>query len=152
MRRKRLSLNAPDSFACAVAQEMPKRCKISVRVTFSEGTRGCGVMLRASEDLESAYYIRLEPGRNRLVFDSWPRKFRDCAYWAGTERPIALVSGKPHELRVFVDDIVCEVYADGEVAMSTRLYDLRAGRWGVFVSEGTASFDGLAIAEQSNDT
>ena len=155
--------SAPDSFAGAVAQEMPGRCRISARVTFSENTRGCGIMLRTSEDLENAYYIRLEPGRNRLVFDSWPVESTlwaqdlpvppdlpprrgDCPFRVELERPIDLIPGEPYELRVFVDGTVCEVYAGEKVAMSTRLYDIKDGKWGVFVKEGTASFDDVKMS------
>jgi len=143
--RNLLSVDAPDSFACAMAQKMPRCCKISAVVTFGEHTRGCGIMLRVSEDLDHAYYVRFEPGRNRVVFDSWPRAFRDRPYWIGLETPIGLAPNRQYELGVFVDGTVCEIYAAGEVAMSTRLYDLKRGRWGVFANEGTSSFGDLSL-------
>ncbi len=61
---------APGSFGCSPAGPMPSRCKIEATIEFVEGTRACGVMLRVSPDLDSAYYLRFEPARNRLVFDS----------------------------------------------------------------------------------
>jgi beta-fructofuranosidase len=140
----RLSVSAPGSFACAMAQPLPSRCKINATITFGENTRGCGVALRTSEDLEKSYYIRLEPGRDRLVFDAWPRN-GDCPLMVELERPVRLLPGQAYEMKIFVDGTVCEVYLNGKVAMSGRLYDLKQGRWGVFVNEGRADFEDVQI-------
>jgi beta-fructofuranosidase len=129
---------AEDSFACAYSERLPSRCKISATITFGANTRGCGIILRTDEHLEQGYMIRLEPGRDRIVLDQWPRK-GDVPFAVGIERPIELTPGVAYELNVFVDGTVCEVYVNESIAMSTRLYDFREGGWGVFVSEGRAS-------------
>jgi beta-fructofuranosidase len=139
-----VQISAPSSFGCAAAGMMPERCKLEATVTFVEGTQGCGIMLRVSDDLEKAYTIRLEPHRGRMVFDAWPRK-GDVPFMVELERPLKLRSGQAVELKVLVDGTVCEVYAAGESAMSTRLYDLSTGRWGVFAQEGTARFENLGM-------
>ena len=142
---KGVRVDASGSFGCSPAGMMPQRCKIEATVTFAEGTRGCGIMLRASRNLDSAYYIRLEPARNRLVFDSWPRA-GDIPHWVELERPIQLKAGVAVRLKVFVDGTICIVYADEKLAMSTRLYDLEQGDWGVFVNEGSARFSAIDIS------
>ncbi len=139
-----VEVSAPSSFGCATAGMMREACKLEATVIFAEGTQGCGIFLRASEDLEQAYYIRLEPRRSRMVFDAWPRK-GDIPFMVELERPLELGPGQPVELKVLVDGTVCEVYAAGELAMSTRLYDLKTGSWGVFVQEGTARFENLGM-------
>jgi len=140
-----VEINVPGSFGCAVSDIMPGRCRLEATITFSEGTRGCGIMLRASEDLEKAYYIRLEPHRGRIVFDAWPRA-GDVPHMVELERPLKLEPRHPVELKVLVDGTVCEVYAANQVAMSTRLYDLKIGRWGVFVQQGSARFENLGAS------
>lgn len=140
-----VQLHAPGEFACSTAGVMPSRCKIEATVLFGDNTQGCGLMLRVSEDLDSAYYIRLEPLRNRLVFDTWPRS-GDIPFEAGLERPIPLSSKQSVDLKIFVDGTLCVVYADNRVAMNTRLYDLKQGRWGAFVKEGSAQFQNLRIS------
>ena len=37
------------------------------------------------------------------------------------------------------------VYLDEKVAMNFRLYDFPKGKWGIFVSEGTAKFDNIGL-------
>lgn len=130
-----------DGFACAAAALLPDEAyKLEATVTFGANTRACGLVLRTDSALERGYMLRLEPGRNRLVFDQWPRK-GDIPYAVGLERPIELQAGEPYRLQVFVEDTVCVVYVNEAVALSARLYDHPAGGWGVFVSEGSASFE-----------
>jgi beta-fructofuranosidase len=140
----RVQIEAPASFACASAGPMPDRCKIEVTIDFDKSTRGCGVMLRISDDFETGYYIRLEPGRDRLVFDSWPRA-GGTPFMVELERPLKLTPGAPVTLQLFVDGTICEVYAGGKIAMSARLYNHRAGNWGVFVNEGSARFSAVRL-------
>ena len=142
--RNSVKITGPDSFSCAVGGALPEPCKIEMSVEFRERTRGCGIMLRASEDFEEAYYIRLEPGRNRLVLDSWPRS-GDVPFLVELERPISLSAEKPVELKVLLDGSICEVYADAKVAMSCRLYNRYTGTWGVFVNEGIAHFKDVRL-------
>jgi len=136
-----VAVKAPGTFACASAGVMPGRCRLETTVRFEPGTRGCGLMLRASRDAESAYYIRLEPSRKRLVFDSWPRS-GDVPFAVELERPLELEAGRPVHLTVLVDGTVCVAYAGDQVAMNTRLYNLPQGEWGVFVEDGAAAFSG----------
>ncbi len=164
------TLTVPGSFGYAIAGTLPRTCRIALRVSFADHTRGCGLVLRVSDDGESGYYLRLEPDRHRLVFDSWPRP-GDLPFMVELERPLDLRPGQPLELVVFVDGTVCEVYAAGTTAMSARLYDLPRGSWGVdaldegvgeapledhnaqsygswgvFVAEGVATFDQVTLA------
>jgi beta-fructofuranosidase len=138
-------LGAPGAFACSPAGAMPRRCKIETTIAFEKNTRGCGLMLRVSGDLESAYYIRLEPLRNRLVFDTWPRP-GDLPFDVGVERPLSLSGTTSVDLKVFIDDTVCVVYAGDRVALNARLYDLKQGNWGVFVTDGSAKFHNSRIS------
>lgn len=138
-------LAAPGSFGCSSAGPMPQRARIEATVEFDEMTRGCGVMLRSSEDYESGYYIRLEPGRNRLVFDAWPRP-GDLPFMVELERPIDLKPGTPVSLKIIADGSCGVVYAAGKVAMSFRMYDLPKGNWGVFVNDGAARFRDISLS------
>ena len=143
------TIAAPGTFrAATTAEEMPRTCRITVTITPEIGTKGCGILLRGSDDFEQGYYIRLEPYRNRLVFDRWPRP-GDQPFALELERPLLMPPGKPIELTVFVDGTVCVVYADNgvaPVALNARLYDHKAGRSGIFVQEGAARFTNLSLS------
>ena len=139
-----VKLAAPGSFACAVAGSLPKPAKVELSVAFEAGTKGCGIMIGVSDDLEKAYYIRLEPDSNRLVLDSWPRA-GGVPFMVGIERPMALKPGGTTELKVIVDASICEIYAGGKIAMSTRMYGRHSSTWGVFAKEGAAQFRNFRV-------
>ena len=147
MGKDKISVDAGDSYTCILGDIMPDTCKISLKFKFGSGVRNCGVTLRASDDGESGYYVRCEPGRNRMVFDAWPRKttseyafVSDNPFMVELERPVLLKSDTGHELKIFIEGSVCVAYLDDKVAMSTRIYDFKNGRWGFFVQEGKAEF------------
>ena len=131
----RAQLHADQGFACVTAGVMPERVKLEATLAFGEGTQSFGLVLRADDALEAAYYLRFEPHRQRVVFDSWPRP-GDKPFWAELERPLPLTAEQPIRLQVYIERSVCEIYINDEVAISTRLYDRPAGQWGVFAEGG----------------
>jgi beta-fructofuranosidase len=134
---------------------IPDRCKIEAQLQFEPGTHSCGIMLQTSDDLETSYYLRLDPQNNRLVFDSWTRgsgpehpiTSTDGGYMACLDRWINLDSHIPFDLKVFVDRTIALVYAGGRIAMCTRMYDLPSGRWGFFANQGSARFKNIRVTE-----
>ncbi len=149
-----VQLTAPGSFACVAADRMPDRCKIEAQVDFEADTRGFGIMLRTSDDLESSYYIRFEPQNERLVIDSWPRAPKlqteaksaiEGGFMAGLDSWIPLEAGVPLDINVFVDRSTAVVYFGQKSAMTLRMYDLPVGRWGLFVQQGAATFRNIRI-------
>jgi len=141
-----VELAAPESFACVAADMMPDRCKIEAEIQFEPDTRGFGVMLRTSDDLESSYYVRFEPQSHRLVIDSWPRSKFEGGAMTGSESWIDLDPGVPIALKILVDRSTAVVYFGGKSAMTLRMYDLRIGRWGFFVNQGSAQFRNIKLS------
>ena len=140
----RTTLIAKDGYALASAGFLPETCRVTARLCPSAEAVAFGLMLRADADFEAGYYIRADLARQRLVCDAWLRP-GDRPYAAETERPLALCSGEAVELTVVLDRTVCEVYANGTTALSTRMYDHRQGSWGVFVQGGELTVDELAV-------
>ncbi len=123
---------------------MPESCLFSAQFSFSEGTHNLGVMLRASADAETGYYVRIEPGQQRLVWDTWPRP-GDAPHQTGLERPLQVGAGLPITLQVVCEGTIAEVYVNNEIALSARMYDHREGALGVFVEGGTLSAADLSL-------
>ena len=117
---------------------------IESKAVFTEPTKGFGVMLRTSQDFETGYYVRIEPQRARLVFDAYPRR-GDLPFMVELERPIRVKPGQPIKITLYVDGSICEVYLDGQVAMSARMYDHPQGNWGFFASEGSSVFSDIHL-------
>jgi beta-fructofuranosidase len=145
-----VEIQARGTFGAAAAGDMPDRAKLAARLDFDSFTRGCGFMLRTDSEFEAAYYLRLEPGRKRLVFDRWPRTGdpdpHAVPFMPIFERPVEMKTGEPVDLTLIVDRDICVVYVNGEVAMSVRIYDLPKGGWCVFALDGVARFQDVSLA------
>jgi beta-fructofuranosidase len=149
-----LAGTAPDGLAAAATGPLPDQYLLEARIEVDPGTVECGVVLRASADASEGYLLRLEPRRNRLVFDRWPRRRTGPAQWqisgdvpfvAELERPLG-PSGGRYDLTVVVDGTCCVAYVNDEVALSARIYDHRTGGLGLFVGDGSATFTEVSIA------
>lgn len=139
-----VELDAKNSFSCLSLGKLPHNALIEASVVFQQPTASFGVLLRASPDLETGYSVRLEPQRARLVLDSCPRP-GDRPFMVELERPVSLQPGTETHLVIYVDDTLCEVYVEGQAAMSARLYDHSDGEWGFFAAEGSARFSNIRL-------
>jgi beta-fructofuranosidase len=137
-------LRAPGGFAVHTAGELPGDRRTAVLLdadlTCQPGTCAFGLFLRGSADFEQAYYLRFEPGSQRLVFDRWPRP-GDQPFQPESERPLAITPGVPLRVQVILEGTLVEVYVAGEVALSYRLYELEGRQWGAFVQDGEVFFN-----------
>lgn len=136
------SADVTSGFAWASVAEMPPTSMLEATIQFSQNTRGVGIILRADETLDHYYQLRLEPDRNRIVFDRSPRPGDEPPIM---ERPVQLSPDQPVHIRVIVEDSIILAYVNDEVALSTRGYEHQSGNYGLFVSEGSATFDKIEV-------
>ena len=126
---------------------MPSTSRVDLEIEFAPGTRACGLLLRAERDLSSAYEVRVEPQRQRVVFDRRPRAgdeitpgvFRSFGDGFMVERPVTMAEERVR-LQVIADGTVIVVYINERVALTTAAYSTAASGWGVFVTDGRAIF------------
>ncbi|MGW5611378.1 family 43 glycosylhydrolase [Streptomyces sp. NPDC003753] len=152
-------LSAPDGHRVAVGTEMlPEQYLLRAEFIVTADTAEYGLLLHASADGDRGYVIRLEPRRGRMVLDRWPRRRTGDAQWQISgdvphlielERPADLSAGT-HTLEVLAQGDLTVIVLDRQVCLSTRLYDLRGGRVGVFVTDGTAELRGLSLRVRSD--
>ncbi|NNG40395.1 glycoside hydrolase [Flexivirga sp. ID2601S] len=152
------TLHAPDGYAAVVGSApLPRQGLLRVTLEIAAGTTECGLLLRATDDGDQAHAIRLEPKRNRLVQDRWPRRRTGGEQWQisgdvphliETERPVALPAGA-HTLDVVFDGSAVQVCIDDSVTLSTRMYDERGDRVGIFVGEGTVTITDFQLYERN---
>jgi beta-fructofuranosidase len=142
--RDQVRINSRSSFSIAIAGRLLRTCRVSLTCRFDQHTRAFGLMLRLSNDLDTCYYLRFEPSRERMVLDQWLRP-GDVPYITGFERPLQLQPGKPLSIEIVLDGTIAEIYVNEEVAMSARFYKQDSGQLGLFVDEGAATFDDIRI-------
>jgi beta-fructofuranosidase len=153
-------MDVPDGYTSVISEEeLPSQFYARAVLDIAANTRECGLLLRSSQDGDHSYILRLEPKRGRLVFDRWPRQITGDAQWHVSgdvpfdielERPCDLGPGE-HTLEVIVDGDLCVAVVDRQVALSARIYDLPAGRIGIFTGEGSATVTELEIRKRTDN-
>lgn len=147
-------LAAPDGYTAALTRHpLPDQLYVRLVLDIAAQTTEAGLLLRSSCDGDRSYAVRLEPKRNRFVFDRWPRATTGDMQWqisgdvpfdVALERPCPLDPGE-HTVEVVMDGDLCVVVVDRQVSLSTRLYGPPDGRIGVFVGEGCATVRDLRV-------
>ncbi len=141
-----LVATAQDSFAWCRMGTLPDStgdaCMIEAEVQFEAGMRSVGVALRADANLDCGYLLRLEPERQRVSLERFPRPGDEPAI---IERPVALDAARPVRLRVLIEGSVMVAYIDDVVALSARMYGHKSGDFGLFVAEGAAAFTNVRL-------
>ncbi len=118
--------------------------RIDMDFSFEKGTSRVGLLLNNSLEEDHGYGFFVEPLHNRLIFELFP-VFPQYSYLSVyLERPIHLEPGRAHRLQVIVEGDMATAYLDDEVALSTRMYDFRSGKIGVFV-QGKAAFHNIVF-------
>lgn len=64
---------------------------------------------------------------------------------AELEREVALSYAAPLKLQLYLDGNMGVAYVNDVAAMNFRAYDLAAGNWGFFVTDGAASFRDIKL-------
>ena len=129
----------------------PRRSTPTAEIDIAHGTAAVGLLLRATPDGGEAGIVQLEPRRDRVLFDRWPRRRTGSEQWQISgdvpfefERPVRLERGR-HTVDLVTDGQIVMVTVDDEVALSTRFYARAGNRIGFFVSDGEASLVSLVV-------
>ena len=114
-------------------------------VTFTEGTRGFSVGVRAQEADDEFYSFTFECLKDRVIFEKSPNWPWPQMNNMGLERLIRLVPGKKYHVQIIVDDTIATLYVDG-VALNTRMYTNPGEGICLGVTDGSAVFENQSIA------
>lgn len=111
-----------------------------------------GIALHTDEGLEKGYFLRMYRNKNMMAWDFWPRCHKgafqwqikgDVPYQIETER--RLPQGDDFEIQIVKEKDICVVYVNGEVALSTRMYDHKGGYLGAYVIQGDIVIEDVVV-------
>ncbi|MBQ7248231.1 MAG: GH32 C-terminal domain-containing protein [Lachnospiraceae bacterium] len=134
-------LSADSGFAAAMGEKIPEQCMITAEIMLEEGCQDAGLWLRADENGDEGYFLRLDHAHGVLAFDRIKRLCEHNEH----ERHVQIDTGVWHSLTVLVDKSALTAYLDGHTALSARMYDYTGSRMFITASEGTAVFRDLKI-------
>ncbi len=141
---KDMILSAESGFAAAMGGEIPHVCMVTAQIKLAEGTQDAGLWFHSDKEGDEGYYLRLEAGHSRLVFD---RVHRACDY-NDIARHAQMSTETWHDLTVLLDGTAMTAYLDDKVALSARMYDYTGKHMLAFVSDGEATFRNLKVSTQ----
>lgn len=142
-------VSSPYAYASLLMNRIPEVCKLEMDVRFTETPREFGVALQMDNDFAMGYYLIFEPNRGRVQYKTGLRMYEDGGkmfpYDVEQERPFTWEAGKTYHLRIFIEDSILLLYLDDTIALGTRMCDRKNGRFGLFVSEGSATFENISL-------
>ncbi len=119
---------------------LPENCRIELKYETGEVLREFGLYFNADGDFTRGYILKFQPQFNRLCFEHkrgiWNFKLFDVE----SERYCPVSSGEKHSISIIREGSILEVYADGKVALSTRMFDYSDGYFGVFSTDSDVRF------------
>ncbi len=111
-----------------------------------------GIALHVSDGLETGYFLKMNEKTGQMAWDQWPRsvpgKYQwqikgDIPYQIETSR--RLPEGPVYHVQILREDDICVVYVNDEVALSTRMYDHKGGKAGLYLVQGAAKLTKFEI-------
>ena len=126
---------------------------INLKMEMDNGTESFGIAIRTDENFDNGYFLKFEPKHNRVVLDMWPRaasgKYQwqirgDQPFLLELERFYRIKPNKEFEITIQLEDDICVIYVDNEIALTTRMYNHRDGLLGFFATQGSFSFKNLS--------
>jgi beta-fructofuranosidase len=134
---------------------------LEVELVCEPNTLSAGILLEPQADMSQGHLLMIEPGRQRASIRHWPIKWepywQDMVVGSPTLGPdmerVALVEqwlpSRPRDdayrIRVLRNGQLVECYVNDQVALTYRVYEQVEAMFGVFVDQGVASFNRIAI-------
>lgn len=125
--------------------KIPNIARIETDFTFTKGSKNFGVLLKASEEDDTAYSLTFRPAEHRLDFQQFPQHSWLNFATKGLDRLINIAHDQKHHLTLIIEDTMLTAYLDDFLAFTTRMYDLNATGFGFFVHHGNVSFENIEL-------
>ena len=140
-----------DGKSLCMLGKMPQNGKLELSFIASDDSGDFGVLLRADEGVDSYYAVKFEPRFNRVAMDRQPRADNTRHMEPETERYCPVVPGEQNSLLILFEGSVLEVYINGKVAMSARMFDRSEGDLGIFTHNTSVCFENVKLYRQEED-
>lgn len=136
---------------CYAREAAPRAFHFEADVSFEEGTRTFGFLLRASEADDTAYALNFDPYAHRVDFFMKPRLNYKRFHDEGLNRVFHMEAAKPFHVVLTVEDTILVAYIDDRIAFSARMYDLKGDSLGIYAQSGGMRLQNARLSTQQSD-
>ena len=141
-----LSASSDQGFARAVLAAGGRDYIFYAKITIKRGV-AAGVILRADENGEGGYFLRIEPGTGSVSLWRYPRIWMRSRPLGIKINPELLDYNRPLELKIILHRHILDAYLDDRHVISCAVHDYKEGKFGVFVEDAEAEFSVLKANE-----
>lgn len=132
-------LNATSDLSYTLFGNQNQACIIKTAINFSQIPQSFGFLLGAGSVATQTYHLGFENGNavsNRITSGSSVTE---------SSLPFALAANTNYTLEVVIENSIATMYINGQAALSTRIYSMKAAPWGIYASNGSVTFKNLTI-------
>ena len=128
----------------ALLYDIPKDC-FAIECEFRvEQAHEFGLALHTDSGMEKGYFLRMDRQAGQMAWDMWPRTVKGKYQWQidgdvpfQVETMRKLPSLERYKVFIVREEDICVVYVNDEIALSTRMYNHKGGKFGFYVIQGT---------------
>jgi beta-fructofuranosidase len=131
-------------FASRLFENSLNSFRFETYITYQGGDE-FGLLLNYLPETDEGYYIKFEPAHNRLCFDRWNRSCQYRHFDVETERFLSVDKGQQIHVTAICEGSILEVYVDGRVAMSARMYAKKGAYCGVYTLNARIDISGTQL-------
>ena len=112
-----------------------------------------GIALHVSDGMETGYFLKMNERSRQMAWDQWPRTNTEGKYQWQIKGDIPfhpetlrrLPEGPIYRVKILRESDICVVYVNDQVALSTRMYDHKGQKAGLYLVQGKARLTKMEI-------
>lgn len=104
-----------------------------------------GIALRYDQDQDHSYLYAIDLPRQQITFDQFPNEPWRTVNFDGVSRALSIKSNQKITIELLVEDDVCVLYLNNDVALSARMYRSTNSPLALFTMDGTVFFDDVVV-------
>lgn len=121
--------------------DLPDTYRIDATLTFSPETKNFGITLGQDYTSRHGYKYEFTPFRNQVAFSQVSRTINSV----DLNRPITLKPDAPIHIRLVVDWDVCTLFVNDDIALSSRMCEIKGKYLAFFAIQGSAQVKNVTL-------
>ena len=122
-----------------------RRYRLSASVIATSGATRFGIALRHDSHHDHSYHYTIDIPRQNVSFDRFPNEPWKTDNFDGVSRAFTVQSNRKITLELLVEDDVCVLYVNNDMALSARMYRDSSSPLALFAMDGVVFFDNIIV-------
>lgn len=138
-------VKSEDCYQRVNISKLPEYCRIELCFTTGTTLKEFGLFFHADEKFTKGYLLNFHSLHNRMCFEHKRGIWNFKVYDVESERLCEIKPNTKYSMTVIREKSVLEVYFDGKIALSNRMYSSEEGMFGVYTMDSDVTFERVEI-------